>query len=367
MNFETRTVLGALVVAGASVVAVAQPLGSMEWFESAWNAAVAEIPENCYLEFIVETAVPSRGHDLETLAAMVKDKPDHPLRSHYEDLLWQKENGNRRARHRLWYESDKRWRMSIDHHHRVPISYTDFAVNNEIGWQLNPRTLDVVNPLSPPEDKDPAFAISTVATHVQRWRFPGMTPDTYFKLRPVRSELSGGTWRGLVASEDEQRLIELTGSLQDNSWVRVEGSLLIHAPEASERGRGRRFDDWSYSEFFQSYISSRTESLLADGGLDRVVVLVQLRELEDGELEPLLKIPSIKAKDLIRSDVTFVTIHDYQAGKSTSLIENTSNPIAASRSKNESAFPWWVSVSGWALVPLVFGLLIWARMRESKA
>ncbi len=248
------SLVGLSLLVLASTCASAQELGSLDWFKSRWaQAEIRPIPENIYIEYIIESPVPGGEDELNRLRALVDDKPDHPLRRQYEDLQWQMTNAAKSTRYRLWYSNPNLWRLSQDYHHQIPIPFVDRAVHGREAWQLTSRDLSLVNPRNPPPDRNPAEALSALPFYLQGWFHPGMSPGTPLRLQPTDATLQGTNWSSTFQSADGNRRFLITGAVLNDEWIQIDSVTVTHSSDEPQwKGSTTRYSDWRYHELHRS-------------------------------------------------------------------------------------------------------------------
>lgn len=357
--------------------ALAQELGSLEWFQSQWRAAEdLTIPDNSYFEYSIELRVAGDAEDLARLAGIVEGKPDHPLRAHYQELKRQIEHGPKVERYRLWYGDANHWRLSADFDFDVPAAYLylDTAVRDEDNaWQLSARTLRMLDPRHPPEGRDPALLIRVLPLYYVQWMAMGFGAGP-LGIEPIDSSVSDGQWIAHTRSRSGDRLYQLTGVMDaQQGIIRLrEREVLESRDEPKWIGGRRLYTDWAYLESIGRWAARRVEWVDSDGLAYQSVVLHEVRSLRPGELDALLAPPAPDGTDPIRGQSTFASIVDQRPGQGRSqdspagASPPTPTPPTASPGSRTST-PAWLVPAGWTLAAIIAValMLLWLKRRTA--
>ncbi|MCL4221499.1 MAG: hypothetical protein KJZ65_09010 [Phycisphaerales bacterium] len=214
-----------LAVLGAT--ALAQEVGSREWFEQARRtAATISVPPDTYFEVTYRRYANGDEQLLAKLAAAIADKPEHPLRPEYNELARRLSRGPDVERERVWYFDANRWRISTEldwpFHPRVP--WRDAGMDSESPWRLIPDTVTILDANNPSFGYDPAFDKQSA---IIAWRFlvtQNIAAGAHWQVGSI--ERNGDEWTAVLINPEGTRHETYRGTLDQQGRLFIYESVM---------------------------------------------------------------------------------------------------------------------------------------------
>ena len=294
--------------------AFGQELGSLEWFEKEWKAASKwNVPAFTFFEY------DSTGHryvtanEVRALAALVKDKPEHPKRQEYEQSLTAFNNPNPERRSRIWFGKDG-YRRSLDWQLKgeTPRSLDEVS-RRRIAWYLHEQTLSISDPRSAPPGRDFDSQLASAESDARHFVLRGMGNSAKVKFRIVSSRVDDqGRWHGRTESIDGSLEQEWSGVVDNEQGAVLVESNVVRRAEGREYLLGVRWEysDWEYSDFFKKPIAHKAVRIMGDGRPFATKELVSFSKFDPSTFKELTRLPVDDVPDVVRGPLSYVNIFD---------------------------------------------------------
>lgn len=368
-----KLLLPTFVAAGLSIVCFGNPEpGTMEWFAGALKSAnERESPPGVYIECIKrEWPIDGGDAELEDLRHRVEGLPEHPDRREFERLAAQLEKNGFEWRYRIWFDSDRRWRVSIDTDDPMTVwPYMDTAMDRDGSvWRMQRGQLQLFEADAPPDRMDPASAIREVEWFANRF----LTGGFFAASEPISSHFDGGRWVGVATNRDGTISWRFMGRVEEDAGLSGHGILLdtrtiIESGRPAAVGFETRFEDWQHHEEFGVVIPGAIEYRRGNGRITERWQLIEFRMLgSDVEIDELVSVPDpIGGSDPIRNLGDLSEIIDFRPGGGRIVAavsgEHLGN-VPRHRTGRRSSVPYW---AGWTLAGLLVAALLWIRHRRN--
>jgi len=344
-------------------------LGSLEWFGARLDSP--ETPtrlDGYYIEF-TERKWPVEGDEatLEDLRARVEGKPEHPDRRTMERLEAQLELEGFLWRYRIWYQDEDNWRVSIDTDDPdVIFTFHDRAMRetDEI-WTWIRDSLTVMDSGSMPDGRNPESALIHLHRFVLYFIDVSISAQ-HPSVSPVESRVDGDRWFGIAESDDGTRQIHYEGRVADNGHT-VEILTATHTAHPNKRLTGftRSYDNWTDHSTINKRIPSVIRDTYGNGDRSAVYTLIDIRPLEEEEIEYVTRLPDpIAGTDAVRDAGTIREIVDRRPGKGIVTDAVSGEPVgdlpARGTGSTLGQYYWLL----WIAAGLVLAVLVWYRVRR---
>ena len=359
--------------------AVGQELGSLEWFEKEWKAASKwHVPSFTLFEFDRTDHRYATLAEVQSLAALIEGKPEHPSRFEYEQKMTALKNPESTARTRIWFGRDG-FRRSSDGQltGEVPY-YSDDVVRKKITWSLNNRILPdpsiphlrIINTREAPSGQDYDSKLASAESYAKKMVLGGLGDTMAFTHRVVSSHIDAqGRWRATVETMDGKLIRDYTGTVDaENGTILVEDSVVRQA-EDLEHLVGYRwvYSEWSYSEYFKRPIAHKVVGFRGGSRPFLTLNLDRFSRFDPSTFADLTRIPSDDVPDLVRGSPASYVRNDARLG-----IQQMTTVSADGSTETRNLMPpdvekssWRWRILGFLIVSIVFGV-IWVIHRRTQ-
>lgn len=363
--------LPSFATAALTALSCGQPLpGTMEWFADMLlsaneRAQVREVYIECTKR---EWPIDGDAADFEALRQRVEGLPEHPDRRAFERFAAQIEKNGFSWRYRIWFESDRRWRISVDTDDPESVwTALDTAMDRDgTIWRILKGQLQLFSVNAIPAGMDPGSEVREVEWFTNRFLSSGFFAAT----DALSSRLDGREWIGVAANPPGTMAWRFTGEIERDAGtsdprLRVDTRTIVRSDRSELIGSETRYQEWSRVEVLDILVPRTIESRRADGRLSQSWRLIDFRRLELDEIGPLVRTPEpIAGADPIRDLGDLVELVDYRSGGArifSSAIGENIDGVPRHRTVRGSGAPYW---AGWTLAGLLVAALLWIRIRR---
>jgi hypothetical protein len=301
---------------------------------------------------------------LNEIRQIVKDKPEHPLRSELREGELRRANPAPMVTEMTVYALDGQWRVCYG----APTSktYMDLAWGNSAAFEISNQRLLVTAP-SPSAKKADYFgqiksdfthrlvAILTVEVGESTDRFGGKLP-----------ELAGTRWafnhRRPLESGDGTITFQISGGWDPatNTGTIESFRSVIDRTDGSQRVWLAKAESFRYEPSIDLQLPRKVTRFHEDGRPDTIYELISIRKTSPEEMAKVLEVPSPNGTDAIRGKLQFAQIEDYR--DSIAVPVAAGMPAPPNAAKKESSLRW----LGWAAAGGLLVALVALRLRRGQ-
>ena len=367
---RTRVVASSLGLFLGVHLCAARDLGSLEWFKSTWDDAIAfTIPDRSMIEFSITMYPTMTAQEVEALAASIAATPDHPswMRVRRERRLLVL--GHADSQYRLWTWDAEHWRVSQDLQEELT-PFVDYGAIAERLWTYTPVQLTVGTSGSLPKKRDSSRVLEIRADELKEVLAFGMGVGIASDIKPVSAEWDGDRWTGTAQNATGDKVVAWVGARREGGEGLDLEQWEVLRNDRYPKGVGLtcRFTASEWSGDLSRVVPASALQFQPNGDPYREVSLRQARTLLRDEFESISRVPEVGKEDAIRGVVRPLTFADYRPGRGVLVDERhgarTVVPLPDARTGSDSRWLVWAGRMLAALVISVVLWLGWSRWRD---
>ena len=369
MVLSSRPAILACVLSVACGAAVAAP--SIEEFERSWQAARGyEIPRGTSVVWSETTHARMTSEEIDAAIARLGAEPRETERAELEGQRWLANTGPSVSTYRLWYLSDRQFRINEDIPNAEWSPEIDAVVNGDEGWvYASDGSVSVMNFDRPPPGRNPRIHVQKIRGVVQELLASGMGFGSP-KLEVRSFEITDDEWRAMLSLPETEVRFRLTGFYRAENAQFVVRTGLFAAPGHPETdGQSLEYSQHTYDPALERVVAGRFVHRDAGGRIVRTSDLTSIASFDPQTFGRIAAVPSPDRDDPTRDGRRIKRIDDYRPATAVSTTLNpetgavvSTEPLATAVNRRGSNLWRW---AGWVILPVLVGAFVIVRMKRS--